>query len=100
MFSNIISVSQLSVAEVFDALRAVNNSFTSGVDGVPSFLLKDCVGIFSILACYLFNLILRSSKLPSIWKEPFVGPMFKRADVDKVHNYREISMLRNFSKRC
>lgn len=41
MSSRVVFISPFSVNDVFEALKASKNSFTSGVDGVPSFLLKN-----------------------------------------------------------
>lgn len=70
----------------------------SGLDNIPSFLLRDTACILVKPLKYLFNLILNQSKFPEIWKKSRICPVFKRDDSKNVENYRPISILCNFAK--
>ena len=53
-----ISVTGLNENNVLKQLQA-KDSFTAGVDNIPSFILKDCATVFAKRLCFLFNLILK-----------------------------------------
>ncbi|KAJ3666142.1 hypothetical protein Zmor_001596 [Zophobas morio] len=93
-----INIESISEEEVFKALKSSKNSFTQGFDEIPSFILKDCAGVFSQPLCTLFNLILKHSTIPEIWKKSFTTPIFKKGDVQDVKNYRPITLICNFGK--
>ena len=65
---------------------------------MPSFLLRDCASIFVTPLHRLFNLIIKTSSFPAIWKEAMVTPVLKKGDSPLIENYRPISILCNFSK--
>lgn len=93
-----ICLFNFSVNEVLLSLRKLKNSFTSGHDDIPSFLLRDCASVFAYPLTYIFNLSLKTSKFPDIWKVARICPVFKKDDVTNINNYRPISILSNFSK--
>ncbi|EFA08522.1 hypothetical protein TcasGA2_TC006175 [Tribolium castaneum] len=92
-----VSIDNITEEEIFQALVRSKDSFTSGVDGIPSFLVKDCAHIFVKPLFYLFNLIVKTSTFPAVWKKS-VCPVFKKGDISDVHNYRPIALLSNFAK--
>ena len=50
-----------------------------------------------------FNLGMRLSQVPNMWKSAYVSPIHKKGDRDKVNNYRPVSLLSIVSKimeRC
>lgn len=79
-------------------MRKLKNSFTSGHDQIPSFLVKDCKYIFSRPLTKIFNLAISSSIFPDVWKIAKVTPIFKTGINSDICNYRPISILSNFSK--
>ena len=46
----------------------------------------------------LFNFSLTSGKVPLIWKEANVTPIFKKDDPSVISNYRPISLLSTVGK--
>jgi hypothetical protein len=60
-------------------------------DEVPNFIIQGCSQIFTPLLLHIFNLSLLTIKLPSLWKQVAVVPIFKKRN-------RPISILNNFSK--
>lgn len=93
-----VSIEHISEDEIIRALKRSKNSFTAGVDGIPSFLLRDCACVFGKPLQKIFNLILRRSTFPSIWKKSFITPVHKKGTISDVKNYRPISLLCNFAK--
>ena len=52
---------------------------------------------------FFFNLSMRLSQVPNMWKCAYVSPIHKKGDRDKVNNYRPVSLLSIVSKimeRC
>ncbi|KYB24594.1 hypothetical protein TcasGA2_TC030943 [Tribolium castaneum] len=96
--NNNILLPKISEDDILRQLRRAKNSMTSGCDGIPSFLLRDCAFVFSAPLFRIFNLILESSTFPSVWKVTHICPVLKKGDPNKIENYRPISILCNFSK--
>lgn len=96
--SNNLLIKSFSEAEVFLSLKKLKNKLTSGPDGLPSCILKDCASIFTAPLTYLFNLSLNKGKFPDVWKQSNICPVFKKGDRSNIENYRPIALLCNFSK--
>ncbi|XP_063931859.1 uncharacterized protein LOC135143848 [Zophobas morio] len=88
-----VSVTTMSQDEVIAALKSSKDTLITGFDGIPSFFLKDCADIFAKPLLYIFNLILKTSTVPNIWKKSFVCPIFKKGDIDNIQNYRSIPLM-------
>ena len=59
---------------------------------------KELVKPLSFRLSDLFNFVLTSGKVPLIWKEANVTPIFKKDDPSVVFNYRPISLLKTVGK--
>lgn len=94
----LISLPHITEDDIFAALKRSKNSLTTGADGIPSFILKDCAYIFVEPLHHIFNLIRKTNTYPDIWKKAIICPIFKSGESDDVQNYRPISLLCNFSK--
>ena len=93
-----IAVHCFSLSDVRLALKQVKNKKTAGLDLVPAYIVKDCYNIFCEPLLHIYNLILKTSTFPSIWKKVKVCPVFKSGDHTNIVNYRPIAILSNFSK--
>lgn len=94
---------QLSEEEVYQVLSKLDSHKAPGVDGLPTFILKECSTELSPSLCCLFNLSLSSGRLPQEWKNSLVVPVYKKGKKEDVENYRPISLLCVTSKvleRC
>jgi len=69
-----------------------------GLDNQPSGLLKDCADEVAQPLCYIINLSLSSSTVPTFWKQAKAVPIHKSGDSDNPANYRPISILPVLSK--
>ena len=67
-----ISVTGLNESDVLKQLLQAKDSITAGVDNIPSFILKDCATVLAKPLCFLFKLILKYSKFPSVWKQAYI----------------------------
>jgi hypothetical protein len=95
---NIISITQTSEDEIISSQKSFKASMTAGLDGIPSFLLRDCAQIFVTQLFSIFNLIIKSSTFPTVWKQARVSPIFKKEDLSNIEHFRPISIICNFSK--
>lgn len=89
---------QLTVSDVITAIKSLKPTLTSGIDEIPSFLLKDCCILLSDVLCAIFNRILKSGYFPDAWKSTKIVPVYKNNDLDNILNYRPISVISNFAK--
>lgn len=94
-FLSSIRVDSLDIAE---AIRKLKPKFSSGVDGVPGFVIKGCGQLFIPILKHIFNMSLSSGVFPSLWKKAVVVPILKGGDASVVANYRPVSLLCAFSK--
>jgi hypothetical protein len=65
---------------------------SSGPDGIPPLFFKKLATSLTAPLCLLYNCIFNSEKLPVIWKDAFVTPVFKKGKSSVVDNYRPISL--------
>jgi exonuclease III len=76
-----------SIIKTFDVGKA------SGPDGISIRLLKETSVSISPSLSKLLNKSFTLAKVPKIWKEANICPIFKKTDRTKVENYRPISLL-------
>ena len=89
---SIIDSVNFSPATVYDHLCNINASKACGPDFLPGFLLKHCAEFIATPLAYLFNLSVRTGKLPQDWVTGNVVTVFKRNKKNIVSNYRPISL--------
>ena len=70
----------------------MSNSFSPGIDNIPSFFVKKCAGALCYPLSILFNLSIMSHVLPVEWLYANVVPIFKKGNSSHVNNYRPISL--------
>lgn len=95
---NELQLVELSEDNIYKALRKLKNKFTTGPDGIPSFLVRDCANIFAKPLCILFNISLKSNTFPDLWKCSKIIPVYKKDSRTDITNYRPITIINNFSK--
>lgn len=88
------SIYNIGLKEV-EQLKSLKYIKVMGVDLVPTFIFKDCACVFVKPLLYINNLILKTCKFPSIWKQARVFPVFKKSDPSLIVNYRPISISCN-----
>ena len=81
------------------AISNLDSSKTSGPDGIPVVVLKNCEPELSFILTDLFNLCLKESCFPDCWKVSSVVPVFKNVgERSDPKNYRPVSLLFVVSK--
>lgn len=88
-----IRTSVVSESDVLNIISSLNESVSSGPDGLPPIFLKKCAsGIVKPLT-QLFNWSLTSGVFPEKWKLSFLKPIFKAGRRNDIRNYRGIAKL-------
>lgn len=93
-----IHINQMSEDEILLCMGRLKSRFTSGLDQIPSFLVKDCASAFLKPLHYIFNLSLRSGTFPKAWKICRMCPVSKTGKSSNISDYRPIAIVSNFSK--
>ena len=84
--------------EVETMLKSLQLGKATGPDAINNRVLKELAKPLSFPLSDLFNFSLTSGKVPLIWKEANVTPIFKKDDPSVVSNYRPISLLSTVGK--
>ena len=92
-FTNLITEN-----EVLAAINKLKSKTSCGPDLIPSFIIKGCAEHLIGPLCYLFNLSIKCSVYPDLWKSSRVCPVFKKGNKNDGKNYRPVSVLNGFSK--
>lgn len=67
--------------------------YTTELDGVPSFILRDCAPVFLSVLFRIFSLIFKCSIFSSVWKRTYICPIFKKCSTRDTEDYRSIFIL-------
>ena len=92
---NLLSTSPF---EVETMLKSLQLGKATGPDAINNRVLKELAKPLSFPLSDLFNFSLTSGKVPLMWKEANVTPIFKKDDPSVVSNYRPISLLSTVGK--
>ena len=77
----------------------LDSSKVSGSDCIPVVVLKNCEPELSYILAELFNMCLKESCYPDIWKVSSVVPVFKNAgEWSTAKHYQPVSILSVVSK--
>ena len=93
-----LNISFISENQILEAIKKLKSGFVSGHDQVPSFLVKDCSLALCTPLFIIFNLILKTSCFPTLWKLTKLCPVLKSGNTSAISNYRPIAILSNFAK--
>ena len=67
-------------------LRNLKRQKATRIDNLPPGLLKDCAMYIATPLCYIINLSISTSTIPTIWKYSKVLPVFKSGDSSEPGN--------------
>ena len=83
---------EISIDDVKWAIKNLKNSVSRTPDQIPSIFLKRTINTISLPLMYLFNISLAKGKIPTIWKEAIIIPIFKKGLKNDPNNFRPISL--------
>ena len=72
--------------------KAMKETKSPGVDGIPPNLLMEAVEQISIPLARVLNLSLKEGAIPFKWKEANMIPLFKKGFRIKLQNYIPVSL--------
>ena len=84
--------------EISDLIKSIDPSKATGCDGISPQLLKLAADSIVPSLTRLINLSLQTCRVPKLWKEANVLPLFKKGDRSDINNYRPVSILPCASK--
>ena len=87
---NSISTSPLEVESI---LKSLQLGKAIGLDAINNLIFWELASPLSLPLSDLFNYSLSTGRVPLIWKEANVTPIFKKEDPSAVSNYIPISLL-------
>ena len=87
-----------SVNAVFSFLSKIDEKKATGLDRIPSNLLKMAASIVAPSLTYIFSKSILTGIYPNDWKAAKVTPLFKKGLKSDPNNYRPISVIPVVSK--
>ena len=87
-----LSTVHITKNDVLLALRALNVNKSSGPDGVHPRILKELANELCVPLFKLFQRSLKEGKIPRVWKEAEVRPIYKKGKKSSPGNYRPVSL--------
>ncbi|XP_063915734.1 uncharacterized protein LOC135131813 [Zophobas morio] len=94
----IFNLPVINDCDILKAAKKIKPNFVCGPDDIPAFLVIDCLQYLLKPLCHIYNLILKSSIYPQMWKVSRVFPVFKAGDKANIVNYRPIALISNYAK--
>ena len=87
-----LSSIEITPLSVYSTLKQLKTSTSSGPDGLPNILLKNCAHALCVPLAHLFDISLKDGILPQCWKTAHVIPVHKKGCAADPNNYRPISL--------
>ena len=79
--------------DVIACVYSIDVNKSSGIDFLPTFVLKDCFEVLIVQLTYLFNQSIALGTFPDCWKVATITPIPKSGDLNLVKNWRPISII-------
>ena len=89
---------QISASAVAKVIGKLPANKATGLDNLPTEILKIASDVISYSLAYIFNASIASGIFPDDWKVAKVSPLYKANSRSEANNYRPISILPVVSK--
>ena len=93
-----ICIEDIKEIEIVEAAKQLRKLNSIGDDGLPTFIVKDCIRIWAPTLRAIFNKSLQDGIFPHPWKRTRIIPIYKSGAREKVENYRPVAILPAFAK--
>ncbi len=87
------SLSTVNEERIVSVIKSLKNSSATGIDEIPTHLLKLGATIIKVPLTWIVNASITSGKFPTLWKKAKVVPLHKKNDTSIISNYRPVSNL-------
>ena len=94
----IFRFTRVDTTDVEKLLKKLKRKKATGIDELPSNLLKDSASVIAAPLTHIINVSFASAIFPEDWKKARLTPIFKAGKLTSVENYRPISILPIISK--
>lgn len=84
--------------EVCEISKQIKNKHSSGIDEIPTSIVKVSIPTIAKVLCHLINNSFKYGIFPDQLKTALIKPLYKKGDPNSIENYRPISLLPSFSK--
>lgn len=88
----------LSSSQVCEFGKKIKNKHSSGVDDIPTSIVKFAIPLIKNVLCYIINNAFKYGIFPNQLKVALIKPLYKKDNIEEMENYRPISLLPAFSK--
>ena len=79
-------------------MSELNPDKTSGPDGLPVKIFRECRAVLAVAIAMLVRFVLRHKFWPSDWRRHHIHPLFKKGSVSMPGNYRGVHLTNVLSK--
>lgn len=92
-----ININSISKNDIIDAIKKIPNK-GPGPDQIPAKIVKAGMYLLVPNLHYLFNLSIENKTFPTLLKQSFITPIFKKGNPQLTTNYRPITSINTFAK--
>ena len=86
----------ITLKEVGDAIKSLQNNKASGVDNISAEILK-CPDLLDLAWRFIFYCY-ETKTVPAEWHTSMIVPVFKKGDSSSCNNYRGIALMSVYAK--
>ena len=89
---------KVTAIQIDNLLNKLKRKKSTGLDGIPPSLLRDCSSVIAAPLSHIINLSMSTGVYPTDWKRSKIIPVYKSGSNNNIENYRPISVIPAISK--